>query len=190
MKKVPKGGGLIKARLDSDDYEESKNGRAILGISANDNQAVIWGDQKPRAFNLSVQPFIEFSKNHGEYWSALNFNGEILNAWVNYDNELFAVTELGLWHLEISKNKMKKIFLTEIKVEKVDYSTNNNIVILSNNYIYKTNDNGKNFNLIIQPESEEVISLQISNEGTVTIFTNNRNVFQENGDKWTDIELA
>lgn len=190
MKKVPKGGGVIKARLGSDESEVSKNGRAILGISANDNQVVIWGDQKPRVFNFSVQPFIEFSKNHGEYWNALNFNEEILNAWINLDNELYAATELGLWRIETSENKMQRIFTTENKIEKIDYAINNNIVILSNNYIHKTIDNGENWTEIIQPESEEIISLQISDGGTVIILTSNGNIYQENGDKWINLELA
>ncbi|MEK4713794.1 WD40/YVTN/BNR-like repeat-containing protein [Sporosarcina sp. FSL K6-5500] len=188
--KVPKGGGVIKARLGSDESETLKNGKAILGISANDNQVVIWGDQKPRVFNYSVQPFIEFSKNYGEYWNALNFNEEILNAWINLDNELYAATELGLWRIETSENKMKRIFTTENKIEKIDYSTNNNIVILSNNYIYKTIDNGENWNTIIQPESEKIISLQISDGGTVIVLTSNGNIHQNNGDKWINIELA
>lgn len=39
-------------------------------------------------------------------------------------------------------------------------------------YIYKTVDNGENWNAIIQPGPEEIISLQITDGGTVILLTN------------------
>ncbi|QTD42628.1 hypothetical protein [Sporosarcina sp. Te-1] len=189
MKKIPKGGGLTKVSLDSGNYKHSNIGKAILGISAKNNQAVIWGDRKPRTFNFSVQPFIEFSKNNGWDWNTLNFNEVIIDAWVTDENELYTVTELGIWHIKTNE-KMKNIFSVETKIEKVDYATNNNIAILSGNYIHKTRGHVENWDKIIQPESQQIISLQISNNGEVIVLTSNGQVLFEDGDKWTDIELA
>ncbi|MGE7921494.1 WD40/YVTN/BNR-like repeat-containing protein [Viridibacillus sp. NPDC093762] len=188
--KVPVGGGLIKARLGSGESVTSKKGMAIKGISANYKQVAIWGDLKPRVFNFSVQPFLGYSQNGGEIWRDINMNKDILNAWVNLDNELYAATELGIWRIETSDNKMNRILTTENKVEKINYSTNNNIVMLSNNYIYKTVDNGENWNAIIQPGTEEIISLQITDGGTVILLTNSGEIFQGNGDEWINFKLS
>ncbi|MFJ5788994.1 WD40/YVTN/BNR-like repeat-containing protein [Lysinibacillus sp. NPDC093197] len=188
--KVPKGGGLIRARLGTNESKTLKKGMAIKGVSSKNSQVVVWGDQKPRVFNISVKPFFEFNENYDNNWLNLNINEEIVNAWVNLDNELYAATEYGLWRIEISENKMKRILTTENKIEFIEYSSNNNIAILTNNFIHKSNDGGDNWESISQPKSEKITSLQISDTGTVTLLTSDGNVLQENGGKWSVLELA
>ncbi len=183
--KVPVGGGVIQVHLGFDKPVITKKGIAVMGLSTHNNQIAIWGDNKPRAFNFSVQPFWGYSKNGGQSWKDTTIDKEILKAWVNSDNELYAANEDGLWRIETSSsNKMNKILTTEKEIEKVNYSTNNNIVILSNNKIYKSLGNGEKWNTIIKPKAEKINSLQISEEGTVILLTNNGEVYQESGDNW------
>lgn len=187
--KVPVGGGVIQVHLGSDKPVIIKKGLAVMGLSIHNNQIAVWGDNKPRVFNLSVQPFWGYSKNGGESWHDSAIDKAILKAWVNTDNELYAANEVGLWRIETSSNKMIRILTTGNKIEKINYTTNNNIVILSNNKIYKTLDNGGKWNAIIQPEAEKIYSIQISEGGTVILLTSNGEVYQESGDKWIKRKL-
>ncbi|MEH6908763.1 hypothetical protein, partial [Neobacillus drentensis] len=185
--KVPNGGGLIKVRLGTNKSEISKKSMAIKGILAKNDGLVTWGDRKPRVFNSAVQPFIEVSNNHGKSWTPLDFNENIQNAWVS-DNELYAATKLGIWHIGTSENKTKRILTLKRKIEKIDYSQNNNMAVLSNNYIYTTTDSGKKWDKIFLPEP--IISLLISDGGNLILFTNDRKLLLKKADKWDTLKMT
>jgi hypothetical protein len=138
-------------------------------------------------FNLAVQPFIELSNNNGKSWTTLDFKHDILNAWINSKNELYAASELGLWRIGTSENKRKRIITLKTKIEKIDYSQNNNIAVLSNNYIYTTNDNGEQWDKTVLPEP--FLSLQISDGGNLVLLTNNKKILLKKGDKWDTLKM-
>ncbi|MFF2879140.1 hypothetical protein ACFVR2_22870 [Gottfriedia sp. NPDC057991] len=191
MHKVPHGGGLYTISLNSSSPKLFLNekGRAIKGISTNNKNLVKWGDRKPRVFNFAVQPFVELSGNSGKTWDKLDFNQNILNAWINSNNELYVATESEILRLNSSGNKKKRILTLKTKIEKMDYSQNNNIAVLSDNYIYTTNDDGENWKKNSVPKSLSIISLQISDKGTLILLTNDWKVILKNHDKWIHLNL-
>lgn len=177
--KVPEGGGLI-TKLGTSSPKISNMGMAVNGISVNDSNLVTWGYRKPRAFNSKIQPYIELSKNHGQSWDTLNINQNIVNAWFNTNSELYVATESEIWSNATSENNKKKILKT--KIDYIDYSQNNNIAVLSDNYIYTTLDNGERWDKIVIPEP--ILLYQISNDGDLIILTNDRKLLYKNGDAW------
>ncbi|WP_419960411.1 hypothetical protein [Psychrobacillus sp. BM2] len=185
--KVPEGGGLISIRAGSNTPKISKKGMAIKGISGNSDSLVAWGDQKPRAFNSAVQPFIELSNNNGESWNRLNIHQSIVNAWFNSNNQLYVATESELVRIKEPEDKIESILKLKTQIEGIDYTPNNNIAILSNGYIYTTIDDGKNWSKTTEPEP--VMSLQISNSGSLIVFTNDRKVLLKNDEGWDVLKI-
>ncbi|MET3574537.1 hypothetical protein ACFFIY_13685 [Bhargavaea ullalensis] len=187
LHKVPKGGGIIKADLDTGEFKVLKKAMAINGITTEGNQWAVWGDEKPRQFNLSVQPFSVFSKDGGRNWSSINVAKEkVLTKWI-LDNELYVATESGLWHMNTFENKIKKDM--PIKIEEVAYSTNNNIAVLSNNHFYKYISKHGKWITVGKPKYDELLALKISEGGAVGLLTNNGEVLIENDDEWISLEL-
>jgi hypothetical protein len=188
--KVPSGGGLRTINLGSNAVKTSKNDMAIIGVSANGNSLVTWGDKNPRVFNFAVQPFVEISKNLGETWSLLNFHQNVTDAWLTYPNELYLSTDSEIWRIETSDNKMKNLFKSKSSIEKVDHSTNNNMAVLSGKYIYKTSDNGKHWSKVIKPipDNDSIIQLQISDRGQLFLLTKNkREILTSNDGRWNPL---
>lgn len=151
----------------------------IKGISANGNSLVTWGDS-------ASHPFIELSNNNGESWTALDIPENIVYAWFNSNNELYVATGSELVRTKNTEDTMESILTLKTPIEGMDYSTSN-IAILSNKYIYTTHSNGEKWNKISEPEP--VLSVQISEDGSLIVFTNDRKVLLKSGDKWDTLKL-
>ncbi|WOV87431.1 hypothetical protein QWT69_16515 [Sporosarcina oncorhynchi] len=184
--KVPKGGELISISSKTNTPKILKTQMDIKGVSANGDNLVTWGDKKPSSYDLVNQPFIEFSNDNGETWTALNIHKSIEKSWFNSKNELYVATESELVRIKNTDVKMKSLLTLKTQLEKIDYSAND-ITILSNKNIYTTNDSGENWNKITEPEP--VLFLQVSEDGNLIILTHERRILLNNGEKWIKIKL-
>ncbi|MBB4823674.1 hypothetical protein HNO89_000894 [Sporosarcina luteola] len=165
--KIPKGGELISISSQTTTPKPLKFQMDIKGISANGDNLVTWGDKKPSSYDSVNQPFIELSIDHGETWAALNIQENIVKSWFNSSSELFVATKSKLLRSK-EDDKMKSLLTLKTQIDEMDYSANN-IAILSNKNIFITNDNGENWNKIIEPEP--TLFLQVSAGGNLIIFT-------------------
>ncbi|MGE7622170.1 WD40/YVTN/BNR-like repeat-containing protein [Viridibacillus sp. NPDC096237] len=183
--KLPYGGGLISKRIGTDTV--TKKGMAIMGVVARNNNLVVWGDKKPTQFSTSKQHFIELSHNNGEAWTELQVNNYVTHAWFNKNDQLYAATEKELWAGITSKSKGTKILSLDHKIERIDYSINNHIAVISNGNIYRTNNQGESWKQAIIPQPFFVV--QISNNGDLVGLTEERKVLQKTNDGWKEITM-
>ncbi|MFJ8067149.1 WD40/YVTN/BNR-like repeat-containing protein [Psychrobacillus sp. NPDC096426] len=185
--KVSVGGGLIKARLGSDESVTSKKGMAIMGGIAENKYLVVWGDKKPSQFSTTKQPFIEWSHNNGETWTALQVDNYVTHAWFDRNDQLYVATEKEIWAGITSKSKGKKILSLDNPIVQVDYSTNNHIAVLSNGNIYYTTDQGESWEQVIVPKPFH--GVQITNNGDLLGLTEERKILQKANDGWNEITM-
>jgi hypothetical protein len=168
---------------------------AVMGITTHQNNMAIWGDQKPRAFNFAVHPFIERSSNRGQSWIPIDFNQHVIHAWFDSHDHLYAITESGVWRYNAFRNKMTRLLVLNSKGDrvdqvdqfKIDISTNHNIAFLSKNIIYTSIDNGKHWRKTIQPKPGRLI--QVSNEGAVLFLTYEGEVLIKEGGQWRNLQI-
>ncbi len=185
--KVPKGGGVIKARLGSDESEISKKGMAIMGVIAGNKNLVVWGDKKPTQFSTTKQPFIEWSHNNGETWTELQTNNYVTHAWFDRNDRLYAATEKELWTGITSKSKGTKILSLDHMIEKIDHSSNNHIAVLSNGKVYYTTNQGESWEQTIVPKPFYVV--QISDNGDLVGLTEEWKILKKTKDGWNEITM-
>jgi hypothetical protein len=185
--KEPKGGGLISVNNETKSHKTTKPGYAIFGITAEEGSLVTWGDRKPREFNATVQPFLDISYDNGESWSELDIKDYITNAWFNSQKELFISTATEVFSYLNLGRKPNKILSLEGEINYLDYSTNNNIAILSDKTIYSTENQGYSWNKSIVPKN--IRSINISDQGDLVIFTQEREILLKQGDKWNSIYI-
>lgn len=183
--KLPYGGGLISKRIGTDTV--TKKGMAIMGVVARNNNLVVWGDKKPTQFSTIKQPFIELSHNNGESWTELQVNNYVTHAWFSKNDQLYAATEKELWAGITSKSKGTKILSLDHEIERIDYSINNHIAVISNGKIYYTNNQGESWEQAIIPQRFFVV--QISNNGDLVGLTEERKVLQKTNDGWKEITM-
>ncbi|MGE7837253.1 hypothetical protein [Viridibacillus arvi] len=185
--KVPIGGGVIKARLGSDESVTSKKGMAIMGVIAENKYLVVWGDKKPTQFSTTKQPFIEWSHNNGESWTELQVNNYVTRAWFNKNDQLYVATEKELWAGITSKIKGAKILSLDQPIEKVDYSINNHIAVISKEKVFYTTNQGKSWEQAIVPKPFYVV--QISDNGDLVGLTEESKILQKENDGWNEITM-
>ncbi|SDN11648.1 hypothetical protein SAMN05518871_103336 [Psychrobacillus sp. OK028] len=185
--KVPIGGGIIKARLGSDELVTSQKGKAIMGVIAENKYLVIWGDKKPTQFSTTKQPFIEWSYNNGETWTELQANNYVTQAWFNKNDQLYVATEKELWAGITSTSKGMKILSLDHVIETIDYSINNNIAVLSNGNIHYTINQGESWEQAIAPKPFYVI--QISDNGDLFGLTEENEILQKTNNGWDEITM-
>jgi hypothetical protein len=183
--KLPYGGGLISKRLGSDHL--TKKGKAITGVVAGNKNLLIWGDKKPTQFSTNNQPFIEWSHNNGEKWKKVQIDNSVKHAWFDKDDQLYVATEKELRAGVTSKRKGTKILSLEHRIEDIDYSINNRIAIISNGKIYYTINQGKRWEQDVVTEPLYVV--QISNNGELVVFTQERKILHKTKGGWNDITL-
>ena len=177
--KVPFGGGLISHPLGSNSSKLTKQGMAVMGITAGKGFLVTWGDKKPTQFSTSKKPYLELSKNTGETWTELGMKKAVNQAWFNNQEELFVATATEVWA------NAKKLLSVEKNIENIDYSLTNNIALLSDDKIYSTLNQGRNWQKIAVPK--ELFKIQISDEGTLFVLTQDRKILQKTNDSWKEI---
>ncbi|TQR36118.1 hypothetical protein C7Y47_07555 [Lysinibacillus sphaericus] len=182
--KLPYGGGLISKRNGSDNL--TKQGMAITGVVAGKNNLVVWGDKKPTQFSTTKQPFFEWSHNNGETWTELQANNYVTQAWFDINDQLYVATEKELWAGITSKSKGTKILSLDQSIEKIDYSINNHIAVLSNGKVYYTNQ-GESWERTIVPKLFYVV--QISDDGDLVGLTEERKILQKTNDEWNEITM-
>ncbi|MFJ5770089.1 WD40/YVTN/BNR-like repeat-containing protein [Psychrobacillus sp. NPDC093180] len=185
--KVPIGGGVIKKRLGSTESEISKKGKAIMGVIAENNYVVLWGDKKPTQFSITKQPFMEWSRNNGETWEKLPVNNYVTHAWFDRNDQLYVATENEIWAGVTSKNKGKKILSLDHPIEKVDYSSNNHLAVLSSERIYYTTNHGESWEQAIVPEPFS--KFQITDNGVLLVLTGKSKILQKTNDGWKEIAI-
>ncbi|PJO41262.1 hypothetical protein [Lysinibacillus xylanilyticus] len=183
--KLPYGGGLISKRFGTDNL--TKKGMAITGVVAGNNNLVVWGDKKPTQFSTTKQPFIEWSHNNGETWTELQANNYVTHAWFDINDQLYIATEKELWAGITSNSKGTKILSLDQSIEKIDYSINNHIAVLSNGKVYYTTNQGENWEQAIVPKPFYVI--QISDDGDLVGLTEERKILQKTNGKWNEISM-
>lgn len=183
--KLPYGGGLLSKRIGNETL--TKSGMAITGVFAGNNNLVVWGDKKPTQFSTTKKPFIEWSHNNGESWTELQANNYVTHAWFNENDQLYAATEKELWAGITSRSKGTKILSLDHKIERIDYSINNHIVVISNGRIYYTTNQGESWEQTIVPQPFYVI--QISNNGDLVGITEEGKVLQKKNDSWKEITM-
>lgn len=183
--KLPYGGGLISKRIGTENL--TKKGMAIMGVIAGNNNLVVWGDKKPTQFSTTKQPFIEWSHNNGETWTELHANNYVTHAWFDMNDQLYVATEKELWAGTTSKSKGTKILSLDQSIEKIDYSTNNHIAVLSNGKVYYTTNQGERWEQAIVPKPLYVV--QISDNGDLVGLTEKRKILQKINDEWTEITM-
>jgi hypothetical protein len=181
--KLPYGGGLISKRIGTDNL--TKKGMAITGVVAGNKYLVVWGDKKPTQFSTTKQPFIEWSHNNGETWTELQANNYVTHAWLDMNDRLYAATEKELWAGITSKSKGTKILSLDHMIENIDYSINNNIAVISNGKVYYTSNQGESWEHAIVPKPFHVV--QISDNGDLVGFTEERKILQKTNIGWTEI---
>ncbi|WP_347790152.1 hypothetical protein [Solibacillus sp. CAU 1738] len=183
--KLPYGGGLISKRIDTENL--TKKGMAITGVVAGNKDLVVWGDKKPTQFSTTKQPFIEWSDNNGETWTGLQANSYVTHAWFNLKDQLYAATEKELWAGITSKSKGTKILTLDHMIENIDYSINNNIAAISNGKVYYTSNKGESWKQAIVPKPLYIV--QISDNGDLVGFTEERKILQKTNDSWNEITM-
>ncbi|MGE7133334.1 hypothetical protein [Lysinibacillus xylanilyticus] len=183
--KLPYGGGLISNRIGIDSL--TKKGMAITGVVAGNNNLVVWGDKKPTQFSTTKQPFIEWSHNYGETWTELQANNYVTHAWFDINDQLYVATEKDLWVGITSKSKGTKILSLDQSIEKIDYSINNHIAVLSNGKVYYTTNQGESWEQAIVPKPFYVV--QISDDGDLIGLTEERKILQKTNDEWNEITM-
>lgn len=183
--KLPYGGGLISKRIGIDNL--TKKGMAITGVVAGNNNLVVWGDKKPTQFSTTKQPFIEWSYNNGETWTELQANNYVTHAWFDINDQLYLATEKELWAGITSKSKGTKILSLDQSIEKIDYSINNHIAVLSNGEIYYTTNQGESWEQAIVPKPFYVV--QITDDGDLVGLTEERKILQKTNDEWNEITM-
>ena len=183
--KLPYGGGLIARHKGSDTV--TKKGMAITGVVAGKKNLVVWGDKKPTQFSTTKQPFIEWSHNNGATWIKLQTNDYVTHAWFNKKDQLYAALEKELWSNITSKSKGMKILSLDHRIENIDYSINNHIVVLSNGQVYLTMNQGGSWEQAVVPKPFYVI--QISNRGDVLGLTEEKEIFQKTNDGWQHLTM-
>ncbi len=183
--KLPYGGGLIAKRNGINNL--TKKGMAITGVVAGKTTLVVWGDKKPTQFSITKQPFIEWSHNNGESWTELQVNNNVTHAWFDRNDRLYIATENELWVGMTSKSKGTKILSLDQSIEKIDYSINNHIAVLSNGKVYYTTNQGKSWEQGIVPKPLDVI--QISDDGELVGLTEERKILQKKNDEWKEITM-
>lgn len=183
--KLPNGGGLISKRSGTDNL--TKKGMAITGVVAGDNNLVVWGDKKPTQFSTTKQPFIQWSHNNGETWTELKVNNYVTHAWFDMYDQLFVTTEKELWAGITSKSKGTKILSLDHKIENIDYSIKNHIAVISNGNIYYTTNQGESWEQAILPKPFYMV--QISDNGNLVGFTEERKILQKTNDGWKEITM-
>lgn len=183
--KLPYGGGLLSKRNGSDNL--TKKGMAITGVVAGKNNLVVWGDKKPTQFSTTKQPFIEWSHNNGETWTELQANNYVTHAWFDINDQLYVATEKELWAGITSKSKGMKILSLDQSIEKIDYSINNHIAVLSNGKVYYTTNQGESWEQAIVPKPFYVV--QISDDGDLVGLTEEREILQKLNDEWNEITM-
>ncbi|MCH7321624.1 hypothetical protein LZ480_06920 [Solibacillus sp. MA9] len=185
--KVPVGGGVIKTRLGSAESETSKKGMAIMGVIAESKYLVVWGDKKPTQFSTTKQPFMEWSHDNGETWTELQVNNYVTHAWFNKNDQLYVATEKELWAGITSKSKATKILSLDQPIEKVAYSTNNHIAVLSSEKVYYTTNQGERWEKVIAPEP--FYEVQITDYGDLLALTKESKILQKANDGWNEITM-
>ncbi|WP_144512909.1 hypothetical protein [Bacillus sp. FJAT-22090] len=183
--KLPYGGGLLARRNGSDNL--TKKGMAITGVVAGKNNLVVWGDKKPTQFSTTKQPFIEWSHNKGETWTELRANNYVTHAWFDRNGQLYVATEKEIWAGITSKSKGTKIFSADQPIEKVDFSTNNHIAVLSNERLYYTFDQGESWEKAIVPEP--FYEVQITDNDDLLALTKEGRILQKENDGWNELTM-
>lgn len=183
--KLPYGGGLLSKHNGTDNL--TKKGMAITGVVAGNNKLVVWGDKKPTQFSVTKQPFIEWSPNNGETWTELQANNYVTHAWFDSNEQLYVATEKEVWAGLTTKRKGTKILSLNHRIENVDYSINNHIAVLSNGKIYHTTTRGESWEQAIVPKP--IYAVQISDNGDLVIFTEERKIFLKTNDGWNEITM-
>lgn len=183
--KLPYGGGLLSKRNGSDNL--TKKGMAITGVVAGKNNLVVWGDKKPTQFSTTKQPFIEWSLNNGETWTELQANNYVTHAWFDINDQLYVATEKEVWAGITSKSKGMKILSLDQSIEKIDYSINNHIAVLSNGKVYYTTNQGESWEQAIVPKPFYVV--QISDDGDLVGLTEEKKILQKSNDEWNEITM-
>lgn len=183
--KLPYGGGLVSKRIGTDNL--TKKGMAITGIVAGNKYLVVWGDKKPTQFSTTNQPFIEWSHNNAETWTELQVNNYVTHAWFDMDDQLYTATEKDLWAGITSKIKGTKILSLDHMIENIDYSINNHIAVISNGKVYYTTNQGESWEQAIIPKP--LYAVQISDNGELVGFTEERKILQKTNDGWNEITM-
>ncbi|MGE7625392.1 WD40/YVTN/BNR-like repeat-containing protein [Viridibacillus sp. NPDC096237] len=160
---------------------------AITGGVAGNNNLVVWGDKKPTQFSTTKQPFIEWSHNNGKTWTELQANNYVTHAWFDMNEQLFVAMEKELWAGITSKSKGMKILSLDHTIEKVDYSINNHIAVISNGNIYYTTNQGESWEQVIVPKPFYMV--QISANGDLVVLTKEREILQKTNDEWDKITM-
>lgn len=182
--KLPIGGGLLSKHTENEVL--SKKGMAIMGVVAGNKQLVIWGDKKPTQFSTTKQPFIELSHNNGETWRELQVNGYVAHAWFDMKDRLYVATEKEIW-AGITSKRGTKILSLESPIEKIDFSSNNQIAVTSKGKVYYTINQGKTWEQTIVPKPFNV--LQISDNGDLVVLTDEGSILQHTKDQWKLITI-
>lgn len=183
--KVPYGGGLLFKRNGNELM--FKKGMSITGVVAGNNKLVVWGDKMPTQFSTTMKPFIKMSDNNGVTWKGLKAKGYVTHAWFDRNDRLFAATEKELWTDITSKSKGSKILSLDQAIEHVDYSSTNHIAVLSNGTIYYSTNQGESWYEALVPKPFYVI--QISDNGDLIGFTEERKILRKTKDGWSEITL-
>ncbi|MCG7345576.1 hypothetical protein MHZ92_15695 [Sporosarcina sp. ACRSL] len=183
--KLPYGGGLLSKRKGTDNL--TKKGMAITGVVAGKNKLVVLGDKKPTQFSTTKQPFIEMSNNNGESWTELKANNYVTHAWFDMNEQLYVATEKELWTGITSKRKGRNILSLEHTIERVDYSINNHIAVLSSGKIYYSTNQGKSWEQATVPKP--FYEIQISDNGDLVALTEDRKIIQKINDDWNEMAL-
>jgi hypothetical protein len=103
------------------------------------------------------------------------------------NDRLYAATEKELWAGITSKSKGTKILSLDHMIENIDYSINNNIAAISNGKVYYTSNQGESWEQAIVPKLFHVV--QISDNGDLVGFTEERKILQRTNDRWNEITM-
>ncbi|MBT2700695.1 hypothetical protein J7E79_25490 [Bacillus sp. ISL-40] len=158
-----------------------------MGITAGKEYLVPWGDRKPTQFNTTNHPFLEVSPKNRKKWNDLDINKYVKYAWFNAKDELYVSTASEIWSNVTYKSKGNKILTLKKEIENIDYSLNNNIVVLSDGMVYSTINQGDSWEKHTVPESLHTV--QISDKGELFVLTQNRKILRKNRDKWNSIPI-
>lgn len=80
-----------------------------------------------------------------------------------------------------------KILSLDQSIEKIDYSINNHIAVLSNGKVYYTTNQGESWEQAIVPKPFYVV--QISDDGDLVGLTEEKKILQKSNDEWNEITM-
>ncbi|GGA15493.1 hypothetical protein [Psychrobacillus lasiicapitis] len=130
---------------------------------------------------------MEWSRNNGETWGKLPVNNYVTHAWFDGNDQLNIATEKEIWLGITPKSKGTKILSLDHPIDKVDYSSNNHMAVLSNERIYYTTNQGESWEQAVVPKP--FYKVQITDSGDLLVLTGKSKILQKTNDGWNEIAM-